>query len=109
MKAKDVVVGRVYVVKVSGKLASVRIDASRERVVRQPSRKGTTILFSRPIVSGGGYIGTNIRTNREVNIRSAARLRYEVMKCDLCGDYTRDLERRKAFFGATHGMKEVTR
>jgi hypothetical protein len=54
MKAKDVVVGATYMVKVSGKLAPVRLD--RESVF-------------------GGWDGTNLVTGRPVRVRTAARLR----------------------------------
>lgn len=59
MKAKDVQAGKVYVVKVSGKLAPVRITGTKDT--------GKRIQ----------YVGVNLNTNRAINIRSAARLRYE--------------------------------
>lgn len=72
---KDVKVGSVYVVKVSGKLCRVRID--REEPVRHSSvlRSG-----GKPIRFGGGWWGTNLETNREVRIKSAAKLRLYVPK-----------------------------
>jgi hypothetical protein len=55
MKKEDVQVGNLYVVKVSGKLAPVRI------VSESPY---------------GGWVGVNERTKREVRIRTAAKLRW---------------------------------
>jgi len=54
VKKNEVRVGETYTVKVSGQLAAVRITG--------------------PCVHGGWY-GTNTKTNREVRIRTAARLR----------------------------------
>jgi hypothetical protein len=57
MKKRDVTVGQVYAVKVSGQVQEVRL------VAESPY---------------GGWVGRNLRTGREVRIRSAARLRYPV-------------------------------
>lgn len=57
MKKKDVVVGKHYTAKISGKLTTVRLD--------NESRFG-------------GWDATNINTGREVRIKSAAKLRSEV-------------------------------
>ena len=57
MKKADVVVGKTYVMKVSGKLVPVRL--TREAPY-------------------GGWFGTNTVTNREVRIRTAAKLRREL-------------------------------
>jgi hypothetical protein len=54
MKKADVVIGKIYVVKVSGRETKVRLD--RESPY-------------------GGWVGTNLATSREVRIRSAAKLR----------------------------------
>lgn len=54
MKKVEVEIGKVYIVKVSGKLARVLID--RESPY-------------------GGWEGTNVLTNRSVRIRTAAKLR----------------------------------
>lgn len=54
MRAAEVQIGSVYVVKVSGRLTRVRVDS--------PCRYG-------------GWYGTNLATGREVRIRSARRLR----------------------------------
>jgi hypothetical protein len=56
MRKAEVQVGKTYAAKVGGKLAPVRIE-------RQ---------------SRGGWIGRNTVTGREVRIRGAARLRWEV-------------------------------
>ena len=55
MRKRDVAIGATYIVKVSGKLTKVRIT--------RPSPYG-------------GWDGLNLATQREVRIRSAARLRY---------------------------------
>jgi len=55
MKRKDVKIGDIYACKVSGALASVRID--RESPY-------------------GGWDATNLKTKRGVRIRSAQRLRF---------------------------------
>lgn len=57
MKKKDVQVGKTYEAKISGRLVPVRLD--RE-------------------YSFGGWIATNLVTNREVRIKTAAKLRKEV-------------------------------
>jgi hypothetical protein len=57
VKKRDVVLGRVYAVKVSGRLQPVRLVAESPH---------------------GGWVGRNLQTGREVRIRSAARLRYPV-------------------------------
>jgi hypothetical protein len=58
MKKHEVHIGGIYVARVSGQLTRVRIN--------QESRYG-------------GWEGTNLATNRPVRIRSAARLRWEVL------------------------------
>ena len=57
MKKKDIVIGETYIVKVSGKLAHVRV------VCENPH---------------GGWDGLNLATRRDVRIKSAARLRRPV-------------------------------
>ena len=54
MKKNDVTIGQTYVVKVSGKLAPVRL-VSESRY--------------------GGWNGVNVKTNRDIRIKSAAKLR----------------------------------
>ena len=58
MKKHEVRLGGIYVAKVSGTLTRVRID--------RQSRYG-------------GWEAVNLATNRPVRIRSAARLRWEVL------------------------------
>lgn len=58
MKKSEVSVGKVYVAKVSGKMTRVRIDSVNPH---------------------GGWLATNEKTGRIVRIRSAARLRSEVL------------------------------
>ncbi len=55
MKKADVIVGKRYVMKVSNKLATVLITN---------------------VCQYGGWYGLNTKTNRDVRIRSAAKLRY---------------------------------
>ena len=57
MQKHNVKIGTTYLVKVSGKLAKVRITREHDR---------------------GGWYGTNLATGREIRIRTAARLRLEV-------------------------------
>lgn len=59
MKKADVILGALYVVKVSGVLTTVRLDAES------------------PF---GGWLGTNIKTGRQVRIRGAARLRHKLVR-----------------------------
>ena len=59
MLKRDVIVGNVYLVKVSGKLASVRLTAESPH---------------------GGWVGRNETTGREVRIKTAAKLRRELSK-----------------------------
>ncbi|MFY9224652.1 MAG: hypothetical protein WAQ98_18405 [Blastocatellia bacterium] len=54
MKAKDVVIGQIYLVKVSAKLQRVR-------------------LIKRS--NYGGWVGMNLATGREIRIKTAAKLR----------------------------------
>jgi len=56
MKKADVKVGKCYAAKVSGHVATVRIDAENPR---------------------GGWDATNLRTKKKVRIKSAQRLRHE--------------------------------
>lgn len=57
MLKKDVLIGRTYAVKVSERIAPVRLDSASPH---------------------GGWNGTNLTTGRSVRIRSAAKLRREV-------------------------------
>lgn len=57
MKAKQVEIGKTYLVKVSGRLSAVKI------------------LDTSPY---GGWIGRNKRTGHEVRIKTAGRLRREL-------------------------------
>jgi hypothetical protein len=56
MKKSEVKVGRCYAAKVSGRMATVRIDADNPN---------------------GGWDATNLTTRKKVRIRSAQRLRHE--------------------------------
>lgn len=57
MRKNQVQIGHVYAAKVSGRLAPVRIES--------PSPYG-------------GWVGRNVKTGREVRIKTAARLRGEL-------------------------------
>ncbi|GAB6184593.1 winged helix-turn-helix domain-containing protein [Thermopirellula anaerolimosa] len=59
MKREEVQIGKVYIAKVSGKLASVRIDGENRH---------------------GGWDATNLATGKKVRIQSAQRLRAEADK-----------------------------
>jgi hypothetical protein len=58
MQKLNVKIGTTYIVKVSGTLAKVRLTREHDR---------------------GGWYGTNLATGREIRIRTAARLRSEVL------------------------------
>jgi hypothetical protein len=59
MKKRDVILGQVYAVKVSGRIQHMRLVAESPH---------------------GGWVGRNLQTGREVRIRSAARLCYLVQQ-----------------------------
>jgi hypothetical protein len=61
VKKSEVVIGKIYIAKISGRFSRVRLD--REY-------KGYT--------NRSGWDGTNLDTNRSVRIKSAAKLRHEV-------------------------------
>lgn len=63
MKHQDIVIGAVYMVRVSGNFVAVRVAAPRANGER-------------------GWIGVNLRTQRNVLFRGAARLRYRL--CEEC-------------------------
>jgi hypothetical protein len=71
MKKRDVILGQVYAVKVSGRLQQVRVEAQSPH---------------------GGWVGRNLHTGRAVRIRSAARLRYPIPPAEL--RFQRDLTDR---------------
>jgi hypothetical protein len=74
MLKKDVVVGQVYVAKISGKLTRVRIDSEVEsRTIGEGGYSGRP---KRKI--GGGWMATNLNTGRQVRIKSAAKLRLHI-------------------------------
>ena len=56
MQKQNVHIGTTYIVKVSGRLAKVRLTREHAR---------------------GGWYGANLATGREIRIRTAARLRSE--------------------------------
>ena len=62
MKKKDVQVGGIFMVKVSGQVQPVKLKAESPY---------------------GGWVGYNIRTGRDVRIRTAAKLRRRVEQSEL--------------------------
>jgi hypothetical protein len=58
MQKQNVKIGSIYIVKVSGRLARVRLTREHSSL--------------------GGWFGINVATGREIRIRTAARLRNEV-------------------------------
>jgi len=64
MRKEQVSIGKVYAVKVSGKVVPVRI-----------TREASSIL--------GGWYGTNTITGREVRIRTAGKLRREIAEASI--------------------------
>lgn len=63
MKLKDIQIGEIYIVRVSGRLCRVRVDARREN------------YYGRPRLDA-----TNLDTGRKLVLRGAARLRYPAKK-----------------------------
>lgn len=59
MKKADVKLGTIYAVKVSGRIAPVKL------------------LSESPY---GGWIGLNVHTNRQIRVHSAQKLRREIVK-----------------------------
>ena len=71
MQKQNVHIGTTYIVRVSGTLAKVRITREHPR---------------------GGWYGTNLATGREIRIRTAARLRSEVLPAQgISYDEARDI------------------
>lgn len=64
MKNSEVVIGGVFVAKISNKLVRVRIDREISRVGLRTSRKG--------------WQATNLTTGRQVMIKSGAKLRRRI-------------------------------
>lgn len=84
MKKKDIVIGETYIVKVSGKLAHVRITGESPY---------------------GGWDGINVATRRAIRIRSAARLRRPAalqMKRTTCPDCGGPLTANSVYPPAIH-------
>lgn len=74
MKATDIKVGGVYLAKVNGTIARVRVDSIDVR----EGRSYTTALGTRGSVRGStSYQVTNLRTGRRTTFRSAVKLRCE--------------------------------
>ncbi len=63
MKQAEIIVGAIYLVRVSGNFVAVRIACVRANDQR-------------------GWLGVNLRTDRNVLFRGAARLRYRL--CEEC-------------------------
>ncbi len=77
MKMNDIVIGRVYAMLVSGKIAPVRIDG----------QCGQLAHGTRAAVYGGNgprlmtkFYGVNVKTGRSINHISPARVRFEIVE-----------------------------
>ena len=71
MQKQNVHIGKTYIVKVSGALAKVSLTREHPR---------------------GGWYGANLATGREIRIRTAARLRSEVLPAQgISYDEARDI------------------
>lgn len=68
MKAADIQIGKVYAVKVSGKIQPVKIIRKIDDGFNH--RTGRSVP--------GGWAGRNEQTGREVYVRSAQRCRHEI-------------------------------
>jgi hypothetical protein len=68
MQKHNVKVGSIFIVKVSGTLARVRITREHDR---------------------SGWYGINLTTGREIRIRTAARLRHEAPPAPITEDEAR--------------------
>ena len=66
MLQKDVQIGTVYGVKVSGSVAPVRIESTKESLLSGKMRRH--------------WSGTNLRSGRSIFIRSASKLRYRMIQ-----------------------------
>jgi hypothetical protein len=71
MKKADIVVGRNYKAKVSGRLVTVRVDAIQEHEGFR-----SAISYSRRVRGTTNYDVTNLATGRKLRFRSAGRFRY---------------------------------
>lgn len=78
MKRDEVKVGSIYSVKVSGALAAVRLDHEQkdDTIRRHSALRGNYVARK----ASTSWRGTNLRTGREVYIRSAAKLRCELVE-----------------------------
>lgn len=78
MKKGEIKVGGLYLVKVSGQLTTVRVDAIRGI--------GSRLNATRNYLSTTRYDVTNLRTGRLTTFRSAAKFRCEVREkpCPQC-------------------------
>jgi hypothetical protein len=72
MKKNEVVVGKRYVTKISGRLTLVEIRGMRESRGYGVGRKTVT-----------RWSAINLSTNREVEIKSAAKLKREASEADM--------------------------
>lgn len=84
MKKQDVVIGQVYIVKVSRRLTRVRLES---------------------VCQFGGWNGTNISTGRAVRIRSAARLRDIAPAVDSSFDPVADLNEARRLHACRKAAK----
>jgi hypothetical protein len=69
MLKKDIAIDKVYVARISGRLVKVRLEEEVQRQGRNPYAPGRT-----------HYRATNLDTGRDVTIKSAAKLRFEIVE-----------------------------
>lgn len=79
MKKSEVVLNRIYAVKVSGRVVPVKLMREVETILRRTA----TWPYARKS-SGGGWIGLNLKTGLETRIQTAAKLRWECVQCAAC-------------------------
>ena len=76
MKQRDITIGKVYAMKVSGKLAPVRVDRTYRNFRNRVQ-----------------FYGTNLRTNRMIGPFTSSRCRWEIVEVQPgCYRAVKDLE-----------------
>ena len=76
MLKSEVVVGRQYRARIGGNIVTVRID----EVVETPGYKATSLYSGRRTTPAKTkWLATNLATGRQITIKSAAKLRAEVV------------------------------
>lgn len=81
MKREEIIVGKTYIARISGQFVPVRIDRENE-----DKRRFSGVDYSGHMQTRkyhGGWQATNLKTNREIRIKSAAKLRREARPGDM--------------------------